>query len=68
MIKLGPEGSGKLYDEIMKWKQKPMNGVILEEAFWVFGEWDFAVLFQATLYALLKGQPQHLRFRLHLSG
>ena len=47
MIKLGPEGSGKLYDEIMKWKQKPMSGVILEEAYQVFGEWDFAVLFQA---------------------
>jgi uncharacterized protein with GYD domain len=47
MIALGPEGSGKLYAEMMKWKQKPMNGVILEEAYQVFGEWDFAILFQA---------------------
>jgi hypothetical protein len=47
MIKLGPEGSGKLYAEIMKWKQKPMEGIILEEAYQVFGEWDFGVLFQA---------------------
>jgi hypothetical protein len=30
MIKLGPEGSGKIYAEIMKWKQKPMEGIILE--------------------------------------
>jgi len=47
MIALGPEGSGKLYEEIMKWKQKPMNGVILEEAYQIFGEWDFAILFQS---------------------
>jgi len=32
---------------MIKWKQKPMNGVILEEAYQVFGEWDFAILFQA---------------------
>jgi uncharacterized protein with GYD domain len=47
MVALGPEGSGKLYEEIMKWKQKPMNGVTLEEAYQIFGEWDFAILFQA---------------------
>jgi uncharacterized protein with GYD domain len=47
MIKLGPAGSGKLYAEIMKWKLKPMNGVKLEEAYQVFGKWDFAILFQA---------------------
>jgi hypothetical protein len=47
MIGLGPEGSGKLYAEIMKWKQKPMEGIILEEAYQIFGEWDFAILFQA---------------------
>jgi hypothetical protein len=47
MIKLGSAGSGKLYAEIMKWKQKPMDGVVLEEAYQVFGKWDFAILFQA---------------------
>ncbi len=47
MIKLGPAGAGKLYDEIMKWKSKPMGGVMLEEAYQVFGKWDFAILFQA---------------------
>lgn len=31
----------------MKWNQKPMDGVMLEEAYQVFGEWDFAILFQA---------------------
>ncbi len=47
MIKLGPAGSGKLYDEIMKWKERPMHGVVLEEACQMFGKWDFAILFQA---------------------
>ncbi len=47
MIKIGSAGSGKLYDEIMKWKEKPINGVKLEEAYQVFGKWDFAVLFEA---------------------
>ena len=46
-IKIGSAGSGKLYDEIMKWKVKPMGGVTLEEAYQVFGKWDFAVLFEA---------------------
>jgi hypothetical protein len=47
MIKLGPEGSGKLYEEIMKWNQKPIIGVWLEEAYQIFGECDFRILFQA---------------------
>ncbi len=46
-IKLGSAGSGKLYGEIMKWKEKPMKGVMLVEAYQVFGRWDFAVLFEA---------------------
>jgi uncharacterized protein with GYD domain len=46
-IKIGSAGSGKLYDEIMKWKEKPMGGVKLHEAYQVFGKWDFAVLFEA---------------------
>jgi uncharacterized protein with GYD domain len=46
-IKLGSAGSEKLYAEIMKWKEKPMDGVKLEEAYQVFGKWDFAVLFEA---------------------
>jgi len=46
-IKIGSAGSGKLYDEIMKWKEKPMGGVKLQEAYQVFGKWDFAVLFEA---------------------
>jgi hypothetical protein len=39
-IKLCSAGSGKLYAEIMKWKEKPMWGVKLEEAYQVFGKWD----------------------------
>ena len=46
-IKLGSAGSGKLYAEIMKWKDKPMGGIKLQEAYQVFGKWDFAVLFEA---------------------
>jgi uncharacterized protein with GYD domain len=46
-VKLGPEGAGPIYGAIMKWKQEPLKGVKLEEAFQVFGEWDFAILFQA---------------------
>ena len=47
LIKLGSAGSGKLYSEIMKWKENPIKGVKLEEAYQVFGKWDFAVLFEA---------------------
>jgi uncharacterized protein with GYD domain len=46
-IKLGSAGSGKLYGEIMRWKEKPMKGVTLVEAYQVFGRWDFAILFEA---------------------
>ncbi|MFB3887878.1 MAG: hypothetical protein ACE14S_00170 [Candidatus Bathyarchaeia archaeon] len=47
MIKLGPAGAGKLYAAVMKWKEKPIDGVKLEEAYQVFGKWDFAILFEA---------------------
>ena len=47
MIKLGSAGAGKLYAEIMKWKENPIDGAKLEEAYQVFGKWAFAVLFQA---------------------
>jgi hypothetical protein len=47
MVKLGASGAGPLYEAIMKWKAKPLDGVMLEEAYQVFGEWDMAVLFQA---------------------
>jgi len=47
MLKLEPTGAGPIYGAIMKWKQEPLKGVKLEEAFQVFGEWDFAILFQA---------------------
>ena len=39
--------AAKLYEPLMEFSQKPMEGVKLEEAYQVFGEWDFAVLFQA---------------------
>jgi uncharacterized protein with GYD domain len=47
MIKLIPMMAAKLYEPLMQFEEKPMDGVKLEEAYQVFGEWDFAVLFQA---------------------
>ena len=40
--------AAKLYDPLMELSDKPIEGVTLEEAYQVFGRWDFAVLFQAT--------------------
>ena len=39
--------AAKLYDPLMQFDEKPMEGVKLEESYQVFGEWDFAILFQA---------------------
>lgn len=39
--------ANKLYDPLMEYTQTPIEGVTLEEAYQVFGEWDFAVLFSA---------------------
>jgi uncharacterized protein with GYD domain len=47
MIKLKPMMAAKLYDPLMEYEENPMKGVKLEEAYQVFGEYDFAVLFQA---------------------
>lgn len=47
MIKLSPNMAAKIYEPLMEFQEKPMEGVKLEEAYQVFGEWDFAVLFQA---------------------
>jgi uncharacterized protein with GYD domain len=51
MIKLSPNMAAKLYEPLMEYNEKPMEGVKLEEAYQVFGEWDFAVLFQADTNA-----------------
>jgi uncharacterized protein with GYD domain len=47
MIKLSPNMAAKLYEPLMQFNEKPVQGIKLEEAYQVFGEWDFAVLFQA---------------------
>jgi uncharacterized protein with GYD domain len=47
MIKLSPNMAAKLYEPLMQFSEKPVQGIKLEEAYQVFGEWDFAVLFQA---------------------
>jgi uncharacterized protein with GYD domain len=47
MIKLSPSMAAKLYEPLMEFDEKPIEGVKLEEAYQVFGRWDFAVLFQA---------------------
>jgi uncharacterized protein with GYD domain len=51
MIKLSPNMAAKLYEPLMEFNQKPMQGIKLEEAYQVFGQWDFAVLFQADTNA-----------------
>ena len=47
MIKLSPNMAAKLYEPLMEYDETPMEGVKLEEAYQVFGKWDFAILFQA---------------------
>jgi uncharacterized protein with GYD domain len=47
VIRVGLTEAGDLYDAIMKWDKKPIEGVELEEAYQMFGEWDFAILFSA---------------------
>jgi uncharacterized protein with GYD domain len=51
MIKLSPNMAAKLYEPLMQFNEDPMDGVKLEEAYQVFGQWDFAVLFQADTNA-----------------
>jgi len=47
MIKLSPNMAAKLYEPLMEFGEYPIEGVKLEEAYQVFGRWDFAVLFEA---------------------
>ncbi len=47
MIKISPNMAAKLYEPLMEFNEQPIEGVTLEEAYQVFGKWDFAVLFQA---------------------
>ncbi len=46
-IKISPNMAAKLYEPLMEFSEQPIDGVKLEEAYQVFGKWDFAVLFQA---------------------
>lgn len=41
----------KLYEPLMELGEYPIQGVKLEEAYQVFGQWDFAILFQADTNA-----------------
>lgn len=47
MIRISPNMAAKLYDPLMELSETPTEGVKLEEAYQVFGRWDFAVLFEA---------------------
>jgi uncharacterized protein with GYD domain len=51
MIKLSPNTAAKLYEPLMQYEKEPLKGVKLEESYQVFGQWDFAVLFQADTNA-----------------
>ncbi len=46
-IKISPNMAAKLYEPLMEFSERPIDGVKLEEAYQVFGQWDFAILFQA---------------------
>jgi len=43
--------AAKIYEPLMEFSQQPIDGVKLEEAYQMLGEWDFAVLFQADTNA-----------------
>ena len=43
--------AAKLYEPLMQFEEDPVKGIKLEEAYQVFGQWDFAVLFQADTNA-----------------
>jgi DNA-binding Lrp family transcriptional regulator len=47
MIKISPNMAAKLYEPLMEFSEEPIEGVKLEEAYQVFGKWDYAILFQA---------------------
>ena len=47
MIRISPNMAAKLYEPLMEFTENPIEGVKLEEAYQVFGKWDFAVLFEA---------------------
>ena len=51
MIKISPNMAAKLYEPLMELEELPIKGVKLEEAYQVFGKWDFAVLFEADTNA-----------------
>ncbi len=38
--------AAKLYEPLMEFSENPSEGVTLEESYQVFGQWDFAILFQ----------------------
>ena len=47
LIRISPNMAAKLYEPLMEFSENPIEGVKLEEAYQVFGRWDYAVLFQA---------------------
>ena len=47
MIRISPNMAAKLYEPLMEFSENPIEGVTLEESYQVFGQWDFAILFQA---------------------
>ena len=51
MIKITPNMAIKLFEPLMELSEKPTKGIKLEEAYQVFGNWDFAVLFEADTNA-----------------
>jgi len=47
LIRISPNMAAKLYEPLMEFSENPVEGVTLEESYQIFGQWDFAILFQA---------------------
>jgi uncharacterized protein with GYD domain len=48
LVKLNPAKTESFYNSIMKISEMPSEGVRLNATYNVFGEWDFAIWFEAN--------------------
>jgi hypothetical protein len=47
LIKTRPGKGGEFWEDFQKVPDKPMNGVMIESSWSLYGYWDFLLLFQA---------------------
>ena len=48
LVKLNPAKTENFYNSLMKISEMPSEGVRLNASYNVFGEWDFAIWFEAN--------------------